>query len=124
MVNECATTTHYKRRESPEVIKHYKRIAISADSKVAPKLDLEPGDPVALIEMLDLADNQPLSVSSSYFPLHRFPDIIEQFQDTQSISKLVREVYGCDHSSQCRSAWQSDRVHSHPISRRSDGVSH
>ncbi|PIG95417.1 phosphonate metabolism transcriptional regulator PhnF [Gloeocapsopsis sp. IPPAS B-1203] len=76
-------------------------IAISADSKVAPKLDLKPGDPVALIEMLDLADNQPLGVSSSYFPLHRFPDMVERFQDTQSISKLVREVYGCDHIRLC-----------------------
>lgn len=76
-------------------------IEIPADTKVAPKLELKPGAPVALIEMLDLADSQPLGVSSSYFPLHRFPDMVQRFQDTQSISKLVREIYGCDHIRLC-----------------------
>lgn len=74
---------------------------IPADPKVAPKLELNPGDPVALIELLDLADGQPLGVSSCYFPRHHFPDMVQQFQDTQSISKLVREVYGCDHIRRC-----------------------
>ncbi|MEL7315149.1 MAG: UTRA domain-containing protein, partial [Cyanobacteria bacterium J06559_3] len=30
-------------------------------------------------------------------PLQRFPDVLDYLQKPRSISKLMREVYGCDH---------------------------
>jgi len=70
---------------------------ILADTLIAGKLEIPVGDSVAAVESLGLADDQPLNVSTSYFPLHRFPDILQQCQHLQSISRLLKNVYGCDH---------------------------
>ena len=35
--------------------------------------------------------------ASSYFPKHRFPDLLEFVPDMQSILKLLMEQYNCDH---------------------------
>lgn len=72
-------------------------LEISADSAIAQKLELRLGESVAAIEMLGLADERPLSITTSYFPLQQFPDIVQQFKNLQSVSRLLREVYGCDH---------------------------
>ncbi len=69
---------------------------IPADPPIAKRMELEIGDTVILFERLSLADEQPISVSSSYFPSQRFPGLLEQCQQCQSISKLF-QVYGCDH---------------------------
>jgi len=49
------------------------------------------------VERLGLADGRPLKVASSYFPLSRFPDILERLAEVQSISRLFSDVYHCDH---------------------------
>ena len=72
------------------------------DASIAQKLEIEVGGAVALIERLAFADEQPLSISSSYFPLDRFPEIIQdkgiQFlREKSSISQLLKELYNCDH---------------------------
>lgn len=69
---------------------------IPADPSIAKRLELEIGDLVVLFERLSLADEQPLSVSSSYFPSQRFPGLVERCQQCRSISKLF-QAYGCDH---------------------------
>lgn len=70
---------------------------LEAEEKVAHKMDIQPGEPLALIERLGLADGNPVDIATSYFPLLRFPDILEQFQNIQSVSRMLHEVYGCDH---------------------------
>ena len=74
---------------------------ISADEKTALHLDIPMGELVARIDLLGLADSRPLIVSSSFFPLQRFPDLLTHIPKTRSISKLMYEVYGCDHIRQC-----------------------
>lgn len=69
---------------------------IPADPSIAKRLELGIGDPVVLLERLSLADEQPISISSSYFPSQRFPGLLEQCQQCHSISKLF-QAYGCDH---------------------------
>ncbi len=77
-------------------------VKLPADSIIAEGLEVEIGTSVALIERLAFADGQPISISSSYFPLHRFPDIIHEeaiefLQEKYSISMLLRELYNSDH---------------------------
>ncbi|MEB3337731.1 MAG: phosphonate metabolism transcriptional regulator PhnF [Leptolyngbyaceae bacterium] len=72
-------------------------VAIPAEAAIAKELEISLGSEVALIERLDFADNQPISISSSYFPMAEFPDILEHAQAMQSISKVLREIYGCEH---------------------------
>jgi GntR family transcriptional regulator, phosphonate transport system regulatory protein len=77
-------------------------LEVPADIAVAKGLEINYGDPVALIERLGLADEEPISVGAGYFPLKRFPDFLELknikiLQEQQSISGFLQQVYGCDH---------------------------
>jgi GntR family phosphonate transport system transcriptional regulator len=72
-------------------------LEIPAETAVAEALGLEVGTIVGLMERLGLADAQPISVATSYFPLSLFPDILIQCQKASSISKMFREFYNCDH---------------------------
>ncbi len=74
-----------------------KAVEIPATQTIAEGLDTPVGEPVALIERLEFADEQPIAISSSHFPLHLFPDILSHEDKMWSISRLVRQVYGCDH---------------------------
>lgn len=75
---------------------------VPADNAIAKGLEIPYGQPVALIERLGLADEEPISVGTGYFPLKRFPDFLEPenikiLQEQQSISQFLQQVYGCDH---------------------------
>jgi GntR family phosphonate transport system transcriptional regulator len=72
-------------------------LEIPAESAVAEALEIKVGSPVGLSERLGLADDQPISVSTSYFPLSLFPDILIHCQQARSISTMLREIYNCDH---------------------------
>ncbi len=77
-------------------------VEIPADVAIAQELEIEAGASVALIERLAFADEQPISISSSYFPLHRFPEIIQEeaiqlLREKGSISQFLRQLYNCDH---------------------------
>lgn len=72
-------------------------LEIPAESAVAKALEIKAGTTVGLMERLGLADSQPISVSTSYFPLSVFPDILIHCQQAPSISKMFREIYNCDH---------------------------
>lgn len=76
-------------------------IEIPADSTVASNLKLSSGDGVAIIERLTFIEDQPISISTGHFPLHRFPNILSFQHKMWSISQMLREVYGCDHIRRC-----------------------
>ncbi|MEO1591354.1 MAG: phosphonate metabolism transcriptional regulator PhnF [Cyanobacteria bacterium J06632_22] len=82
-----------------DIIKH---IAVPADGAIAAALGIEPGQSVALIQRLSTADDVPICLSSGYFPLHRFPELLSDTSLTTlksmgSISRWLRQQYGCDH---------------------------
>ncbi|MEO0988291.1 MAG: phosphonate metabolism transcriptional regulator PhnF [Cyanobacteria bacterium J06639_14] len=70
---------------------------IPANEKIADYLKLQIGEPVAQVDLLGLADDRPLIVSTSYFPSRQFPGLLAQVRTIQSISKLMQGIYGCDH---------------------------
>ncbi|HEY9634028.1 MAG TPA: phosphonate metabolism transcriptional regulator PhnF [Coleofasciculaceae cyanobacterium] len=72
-------------------------LKIPAESAVASSLEIKVGTPVALMERLSLADGQPISIATSYFPLSLFPDILIHCQQICSISKMLGDIYNCDH---------------------------
>ena len=74
-----------------------KAIEIPADAAIANALQLDIGAKVVFIERLGLADNQPISIASSYFTGDRFPDLIQHWKKYTSISQLLKEVYNCEH---------------------------
>lgn len=74
-----------------------KAVDIPADKAIATALNIAIGAKVILIERLGLADNQPISIASSYFPGDRFPDLISHWKKHTSISQLLKEVYSCEH---------------------------
>jgi GntR family phosphonate transport system transcriptional regulator len=73
----------------------------SADDKLAHHLDVSLGEAIAQVDLVGLVDARPLIVSTSYFPLQRFPDLLIHIPKAQSISQLLREQYGCDHVRRC-----------------------
>lgn len=77
---------------------------ILADDAIATHLETTSQTPVILLERLSFADDEPISVSSSYFPAYLFPDLVSQVQKTYntsqqtlSVSQLLQEAYQCDH---------------------------
>ncbi|WP_193200110.1 phosphonate metabolism transcriptional regulator PhnF [Nostoc sp. MG11] len=77
-------------------------LEVPADDAIAKELEIPYGEPVALIERLGLANEEPISVGTGYFPLKRFPDFLEPknikiLQEQQSISQFLQQLYGCDH---------------------------
>ncbi|EKU96485.1 transcriptional regulator, GntR family [Leptolyngbya sp. PCC 7375] len=68
-----------------------------ATRKVAERLDLEPGADIAQYDLLGLSNENPLIVTTSYFPLTILPNVLEKLPTFSSISKLLREVYDYDH---------------------------
>jgi GntR family phosphonate transport system transcriptional regulator len=74
-----------------------RNIEIPANSVIANSLEIQSGEAVFLIERLSFANDQPISISSSYFPEKYFPELLSHQQNMWSISTLVREIYGYDH---------------------------
>lgn len=83
-------------------------LEIPAERAVAAGLAIALGDPVALIERLGMADGEPISVGSGYFPLALFPDLLTDeslaaFEKTGSISQWLSDRYSVDHI-RCRTS--------------------
>ncbi len=74
-----------------------KAVEISAQEAIAKPLEISPGEPVAWIERLMFANSHPICMASSYFPLRYFPNFLAHEARMWSLSRLLREVYGCDH---------------------------
>ncbi|MEM9119728.1 MAG: phosphonate metabolism transcriptional regulator PhnF [Cyanobacteria bacterium P01_F01_bin.56] len=67
-----------------------------ADAKVAQKLQMTEGDPLACVELVGWVSDRPLIVSTSYLPLQRFPDLLAHTAEIQSMAQLLQTHYGCD----------------------------
>ncbi len=72
-------------------------LELPADEIVASSLEIPLGDPAILIERLSFANDQPICLSSSYFPAKQLPGLLSHERKMWSISTLMREVYGYDH---------------------------
>ncbi|WP_122902166.1 phosphonate metabolism transcriptional regulator PhnF [Acinetobacter sp. B51(2017)] len=70
-----------------------RKVVMPAETGVAQHLALKPRDPVICIETLRLADQQPICVSSHYFPQCHFPDFLELYQ-TGSLHGFIQQHYG------------------------------
>ena len=74
-----------------------KAIEIPAQKAIANALEIDIGAKVISIERIGLADDRPISIGSSYFPSELFPNLIKYWESYSSISKLLKEIYKCDH---------------------------
>ena len=77
--------------------KTIRTLEMPADVAIAKALKIDIGAEVVLIERLGLANDRPISIASSYFPVELFPNLIGVWQNYDSVSKLAREVYHYDH---------------------------
>ena len=74
------------------------RIAeMPADASVAKRLEVQIGDLVVVFERLSIADDVPISIASSYFPVTLMAGIADHCQSYESISKMLRQEYDFDH---------------------------
>ncbi len=62
---------------------------IAADADVARGLGLRRGAQVILLETVGMADDVPVSLGAHYFPARRFPDLVEAFTESGSISTAL-----------------------------------
>ena len=77
-------------------------LEVLADDTLSEALTVELNAAVALLERVSFVDGQPLSVSSGYFPLALFSDLLaaeslQQFEKMGSVSKWLRDRYSVDH---------------------------
>lgn len=70
---------------------------VRANENVADRLDISLGESAIQVEFLGLADDRPLIITTSYFPSQRCPNLLTHISETQSLARLMREVYGYDH---------------------------
>lgn len=64
-------------------------LVLAADATVAKNLHLRKGAPVVLIENVGKVDGRAISVAAHHFPAKRFPEIIEIYKQTGSITKAL-----------------------------------
>ncbi|GAB4460925.1 MAG: phosphonate metabolism transcriptional regulator PhnF [Armatimonadaceae bacterium] len=72
-------------------------VILPANNRIAARMELKPGQEVAMLERLGFADDRPLKVATSYFPMEPFPDILERIAQLGSISRVFADVYERDH---------------------------
>ncbi len=63
---------------------------VRADAETAGLLDCAPGAPLHRLESLHVADGVPLSVATSWLSAERFPDIVQAYAETGSITEALR----------------------------------
>lgn len=61
----------------------------AADARVAENLGVAKGTPCLRLETLHVADGTPLSLATSWFPLHIAPDLLAAYAETGSISRAL-----------------------------------
>ncbi|MAN81360.1 MAG: phosphonate metabolism transcriptional regulator PhnF [Rhodospirillaceae bacterium] len=64
---------------------------VKATSDVAEALDLEVGALVTLIRTIGEADGRPISIADHFFCAKRFPGMIDGFEESRSISKVLAQ---------------------------------
>lgn len=73
----------------------------TASDTVERMLALRAGSKVIHVERLGLADDNPISLSSHYLPLGRFPRFIEMYMEHQSITAALRGCGLTDYVRRC-----------------------
>ncbi len=68
---------------------------LTAPKSIAEALLIETAAVVIRLDILNLADGVPICLASNWFPARRFPDIIEAYRSTGSISAALAR-YGVD----------------------------
>ncbi len=63
---------------------------LEATPEIGEALALETGAPALMIRTLGRADDRPLSLSDHYFDAVRFPELIDGFKETRSITQALR----------------------------------
>ena len=69
----------------------------SAAGPVARHLEVPAEEPIVVMERLGFADECPLKIATSYFPLRHFPNLLHHIRHADSISRVFKEIYGRDH---------------------------
>lgn len=70
-------------------------LVLPADAAVARQLQIRKGAPVVLIESVGKVDGRPISVAAHHFPARRFPDMIEVYKRTRSVTRALAH-YGVE----------------------------
>ncbi len=76
---------------------------LSASKTIAENLKIYTGAVCIRLDILNLADEVPIGVASNWFPARRFPDMIEAYRKTGSLSAAFA-LYGLENY---RRAWTS-----------------
>lgn len=66
----------------------------AATPTIAGSLNLQPGDPVFVIERLRTADNEPMAIERVHLPAHLAPGLLDQPLENTSLYAVLRERYG------------------------------
>jgi GntR family phosphonate transport system transcriptional regulator len=70
-------------------------MVMAAEADVARNLHIRKGAPVVLIENVGKVDGRPISVAAHHFPARRFPDIIDHYKRSRSVTKALAH-YGIE----------------------------
>ncbi|RWJ60810.1 MAG: phosphonate metabolism transcriptional regulator PhnF [Mesorhizobium sp.] len=68
---------------------------VEASASIAEALRIDRGDKVSVVILLGEADGIPISLGKNYFPLDRFPDMIELFKKHKSFNRSF-QAFGID----------------------------
>lgn len=67
---------------------------VPASADIAEKLQIEPGEPLACVERLRLADDEPMSIEESFL-VHRYcPDVLQHDYAAQPLREILERDYG------------------------------
>ncbi|WP_459698279.1 phosphonate metabolism transcriptional regulator PhnF, partial [Acidisoma sp. C75] len=78
---------------------------IPAEQAVAEALDLAPGEPVLVLEILRRADGVPISLKTAHFPARRFPGLEACFRETHSLTEALRRFGITDYARRSTRIW-------------------
>jgi len=67
-------------------------VSVPSDAPAAAALNILVGSPVALIETAGQVDGSPLSLATHHFPLQRFPDLFEAYEETRKITPMLSRL--------------------------------
>lgn len=62
---------------------------LAADESVAAALEIDAGADVVLISRLGQVDDRPMNIGTHFFPAARFPDMIDIYRETASITRAL-----------------------------------
>jgi GntR family transcriptional regulator len=72
------------------------RAVVSADSRVAERLQLSEGDPVCVLVRLRLADSEPMGVQTAHLPVALAPGLADMDLENASLYDVLRTKFGLD----------------------------